>query len=273
MAGAGGARALDPASLSPGFGASRPDPSGIGRAMRARREHLGLSLPDVVALTGLAGEHIAALEAGAVQRLPGSQFVELYARTLSRAYDRVAAGELAAPDETVAATPTWTGGLTSSPVSGPDSTAFTVGEDTVPGRLDPAGATVPGLGGAAGGPEGGAPGGLRLAGGVAGVMIALLVVLLAVGALQPAPTAVGPLPVRVRVAAVRTVPLTVRVDGTVVASRVFAGQEAAVFAGARVEVDVPDVDAVQVTFNDARIRPHGRSRTPRTLVFTTPEAP
>lgn len=115
--------------------------------------------------------------------------------------------------------------------------------------------------------------GVRVLAAVAiGVLLALMAVDLMPGGAAPTeaphtvPVEQAALQVRVKLR--RNAHLRVLIDGDVTADRLYAGGDTLELpARERVEVDVPDIDAVQVWLDGTRIRPLGRMGSPRRLTF------
>lgn len=231
-----------------------------GQALRQRRLRLRLTLDEVAEATAIPGDYLEALEAGRVHQLPPGPYAEAYVRTYEKCLERV---ELAGPDagppslgsepgaftrfDTV---PTPEGG--DAPPTDPVVVTRPVPETAPPRRWVPVQA-------------------VRAVAVVSTVTFFVIVGWQGVSELhrlQARPhVAVRP-PIEVNVRLLRNARLEVRVDGQTQASRVFAGGETLHFEGDdRIEVDVPTLDAVRLSFDGHDVSPRGHQDRPRTLVF------
>lgn len=230
-----------------------------GTALRRRRERLGLSLEQVSDGTKVPVDYLRALESGDVSRIPQGPYAERYASAVDALLSRVAAEGPMAIDGAIEPS-AWSEAGSLPTVDGED--AGPLSEPVIHTRPVPAGEPLP---------EPRVPVALlRRVATVTMVIAGLLIVWETAFRWKPwrAVTGEAPAKVVVRVKVRENARLSVRVDGLLVEDRVFAGREEATWSGReRVELDLPRLDLVAVSFNGRNVDPRGEQDHPRTLTF------
>ena len=220
-----------------------------GRSIRRRREQRALTLDDVQKATGIPTTHLQAIEDGRLDDLPAGPYRKAFVQQV-RAHLELDRPDPprdapAAPDEPedvvqvaerVEASPTDDAGRAQVPLW----IVRRVAQVAAVGLV------------------------------VLGVRQFTSVTLPAVEKHLPAPPIVPPDPpdLNLVLTVQQAAPIVVRVDGTETVSRRFAPGERIEAAGReRVEIELPRVEAVKISYNGISVTPQGRQDEPRTVRF------
>ena len=206
----------------------------VGARLRARREALGWTLSEVSQRTRIAIVHIEALEVDRAMDLPPGPLAASYVATLEALYGLSPSATRSHAELT---NPVVRAGLPLQFVRALAVVSVVMLFGALGAQIWRQPSLVPGL----------------------------------EQALTPLPSVADQ---HVHITALRSVRMTVEVDGDMVYNRLAAGGEKLEFSGHdSVVVLVPATDAVRIEYNGQSILPLGRRATPRTLVFADDSEP